>query len=67
MEQVAARKAGGSGTDYFRQAVWSALMISSTINTMMILVESGPSLYARCNDMKSTNGLCHNILEFTQS
>ena len=25
-------------------AVWSALMISSAINTMMILVESGPSL-----------------------
>ena len=24
--------------------VWSALMISSFINTMMILVESGPSL-----------------------
>ena len=31
-------------TYYFRQAVWSALMISSAINTMMILVESGPSL-----------------------
>jgi len=28
----------------FRQAVWSALMISSAFNTMMILVESGPSL-----------------------
>ena len=44
MEQVAARKVGESGTYYFRQAVWSALMISSAINTMMILVESGPSL-----------------------
>ena len=29
---------------YFRQAIWSALMISSAINTMMILVENGPSL-----------------------
>ena len=44
MEQVAAQKVGESGTYYFRQAVWSALMISSAINTMMILVESGPSL-----------------------
>ena len=44
MEQVAARKVGESGTYYFRQAVVSALMISSAINTMMILVESGPSL-----------------------
>ena len=44
MEQVAARKVGESGTYYFRQAVWSALMISSAINTMMILLESGPSL-----------------------
>ena len=31
MEQVAARKVGESGTYYFRQAVWSALMISSAI------------------------------------
>ena len=44
MEQVAVRKFGESGTYYFRQSVWSALMISSAINTMMILVESGPSL-----------------------
>ena len=45
MEQVASRKAGESGHVYhFRQAVWFALMISSAVNTMIILVESGPSL-----------------------
>ena len=45
MEQVEARKVGESGTYiYFRQAVWSALMISSAHYTMMILVESGPSI-----------------------
>ena len=38
---------GGWGVRHlydFRQAVWSALMISSATNTMMILGESGPFL-----------------------
>ena len=65
MEQVAARKVEESGTYYFRQAVWSALMISSAINTMMILVESGPSLslmfihYADQRDQRICFASCH--------
>ena len=41
---MTARKGGESGTYYFRQAVWSAFMILSAINTMMKLGESGLSM-----------------------
>ena len=42
MEQVASGKVGESGTYiiFITQAVWSTLIISLAIKTMMILVES---------------------------
>ena len=50
MEQVAAQKVGESGTNYFRQAVWSALMISESAKSRALVpyVPSCPEINIAC-------------------